>query len=184
MARDDPGPRLILPEQPRLRGRFLSNGSAIARFASKCRFDPVTGCVLWAGGKTRGRGNTAEYGSFWDDGRRHFAHRWAAVHIHGYDLSGGLTVGHCCPGHPNSLCVEHIEPQTLAANVAERNTRVARMARAEQSNTTRQFWLLVERGYEQLPEAPAIDADDIPFFAPPEWLRPFMEKPENDECPF
>lgn len=162
-------------------GRVLAV-PALERFASKCQFDSTTGCVIWTGGRTRGRGNSTEYGSFWDAGRRWFAHRWAAVHIHGFDLSGGETVGHCCKPAPNSLCVQHLEPQTLAANIAERNTRVAALAR--QTSAERQYWLLVERGYEQLPAQAVPEGDDIPFFAPPDWLRPYLPQQELSECPF
>lgn len=150
---------------------------ALQRFAAKCEFDAATGCVMWTGGTTRGRGNSATYGSFWADGRRWFAHRWAAVHIHGFDL-GHDTVGHKCN---RTLCVQHLEPQTLSANIAERNTRVA--ATARQTSEQRQFWLLVERGYEQAPEQ-AEAPDAIPFHEPPEWLRPFISQPAPDEAPF
>ena len=108
------------------RGKFVTR-PALARFLEKCRFDPTTGCVVWIGGKSAGHGNTAEYGVFWDEGRRQFAHRWSAKHILGLDIDG-VTVGHCCPhtgGKPNTLCVAHLKPETLAENVAERNTRVA-----------------------------------------------------------
>jgi hypothetical protein len=96
--------------------------TALQRFAEKCRFDYATGCVLWTGATTAGQGNTTRYGAFWDEGRRVPAHRWAAVHIHGIDL-GTDEAGHCCPNGPNSLCVQHLEGQTKAVNVAERNTR-------------------------------------------------------------
>lgn len=185
MARDDPKKRRTPPERsgtalcPRAPDGRLLPIDALARFASKCRFDHVTGCVIWTGGKTRGRGNTAEYGSFWYDGARWFAHRWAGVHIHGLALDG-VQAGHCCPAGPNTLCVEHVTGQTQAENLAEMHGR----RKVEQSNAERQYWLLVERGYEQLPPEPEREADDIPFYAPPEWLRPFMAQPENDECPF
>lgn len=71
---------VLCPRDPA--GRLLPI-DALQRFASKCEFDPVTGCVIWRGGTTQGRGNTATYGSFWYEGRRWFAHRWAGVHIHG-----------------------------------------------------------------------------------------------------
>lgn len=164
------------------KGYFLPV-DALTRFAAKCTFDAHTGCVLWTGGKTRGRGNSATYGSFWDRGRREFAHRWAATFIHGFDLSGGETVGHCCQPEPNTLCVEHLEPQTLSANVIEGNVR--RAARARQTDDQRKFWLLVDRGYEQLPPAPeGITSSDIPFHEPPAWLRPFMAAPALEGCPF
>lgn len=173
-------------------GRYYSSLPLLARFAAKCRFDPFTGCVIWIGGTSAGRGNTARYGVFWDsdEKRRWFAHRWSAMHIHGIDLTGGLTVGHCCPhthdGHPNTLCVEHVESQTLAYNVIEGNRRRHR-ARGEQAAIQRQFWLFVGRGFEPAPEitaGPDNDPDAVPIFAAPAWLAPFMEKPDGEACPF
>lgn len=154
------------------------------RFAEKCEFDAATGCVVWVGGTTAGRGNSARYGAFWDDGRRIFAHRWAAVHIHGIEL-GSDDAGHCCPHGPNSLCVQHLEGQTKADNIAERNTRVAK---ANQSASTRQFYLFKQLGIlEPEPEtaAPA-DVPIIPFYEPPEWFQPYMQprKANDDDCPF
>jgi hypothetical protein len=156
--------------------------SALQRFAEKCQFDPVTGCVLWCGGTTSGQGNSARYGAFWDDGRRVPAHRWAAVNIHGIEL-GSDEAGHCCPHGPNSLCVQHLTGQTKSENVAERNTRVAK---ANQTAATRQFYLFKQLGIlEPEPEtaAPA-DVPVIPYYEPPEWFRPFIKVNDNDECPF
>lgn len=138
---------------------------AIERFLSKCEFDPITGCVVWKGGTSAGRGNTARYGVFWDQGRRHFAHRWSAANLLGLNIEG-MTVGHCCPhtgGKPNTLCVLHLKPETLSENVAERNRRVA------QSNLVRQSWLLVQRGYEAAPETYTPEPEGVPFFSPPDW---------------
>lgn len=161
-------------------------GEALARFAAKCRFDPLTGCVLWEGGKTQGRGNTAIYGSFWFEGRRWFAHRWAGVHIHGLDLDG-VQAGHCCPHGPDTLCVQHIEAQTQADNLAEMHGRRA----AAQSSADRQFWLFVSLGIEPPPAASGQPiADAMPFFDPPAWFRPFIvdrtvNLPQDaDYCPF
>lgn len=156
---------------------------ALERFAEKCEFDPVTGCVLWVGGTTAGGGNSARYGSFWAEGRRVFAHRWAAVHIHGIEL-GVDEAGHCCPHGPNSLCVEHLEGQTKADNIAERNRRVAK---ANQTAAQRQFYLFRQLGiYEPEPEKPApVDVPTVPFYEPPEWFRPYVKKANNDDdCPF
>lgn len=160
------------------------------RFLAKCEFDSRTGCVVWTGGTTQGRGNSATYGSFWYEGKRWFAHRWAAVFIHGLDVDG-LTVGHNCPhtpdGHPNTLCVQHLAGETLAANVAERNTRHAKARKVEQDATTRQFWLLVDRGYEPAPpvhDPASFDPNDIPFFEPPAWLKGKYQAPATDDCPF
>jgi hypothetical protein len=155
----------------------------LRRFAEKCRFDATTGCVLWTGGTTAGRGNSATYGSFWYEGRRWFAHRWAGVHIHGLNLDSGQA-GHCCPGHPNTLCVEHVEAQTQLENLAEMNGR----RKVEQSSAERQYWLFVSLGIERLPDAPEPDAfADVPWYDPPAWLRPFLPEPVaaiDDDCPF
>lgn len=168
-------------------GRFVPRDDnhdlarALERFRSKCRFDPRTGCVLWTGGTTRGRGNTATYGSFWYDGRRWFAHRWAAAFIHGLDVEG-LQVGHSCPctgdGHPNTLCVQHVVGQSQADNLAEALERLGpprhRRSRfkCEQDGNTRQYWLLAERGYEPPPPVtdPSVLTPEWPDMHPPEWL--------------
>lgn len=157
----------------------------LQRFAEKCVFDYSTGCVLWTGATSAGRGNTTRYGSFWAEGRRVFAHRWAAVHIHGIDL-GTDEAGHCCPHGPNSLCVQHIEGQTKADNVAERNRRVAK---ANQDASKRQFYLFQQLGiYQPEPEQNSSpSADVIPFHQPPAWLRPYIkpiEANDDDNCPF
>lgn len=157
---------------------------ALQRFAEKCEFDAATGCVLWTGATTAGRGNTTRYGSFWADGGRVFAHRWAAVNIHGIDL-GSNEAGHTCPHGPNSLCVQHLEGQTKADNIAERNTRVAK---ANQTAATRQFYLFQQLGIgEPEPERlnGSLDAPVVPFYEPPEWIRPYLApKGMSDDCPF
>lgn len=158
--------------------------TAMQRFVEKCRFDPTTGCVLWIGATQAGQGNSARYGSFWDEGRSIRAHRWAAVHIHGIEL-GTDEAGHCCPAGPNPLCMQHLEGQTKAANVGERNTRVAK---ANQSSLTRQFYLFKQLGI--LEPEPEIEKlvdllNPIPFYTPPDWLRPYIKSKEaNDDCPF
>lgn len=163
-------------------GRLLPI-DALQRFAAKCDFDPVTGCVVWTGGTTAGRGNSAVYGSFWYEGRRWFAHRWAAVHIHGLHVNG-YQVGHCCPhtgGKPNTLCVEHVTPQTQLENLAELNGRV------QQTNAERQYWLFVHIGLEPEPPKYEPDPDGIPFHEPPRWFleaRPDYRTPPLADCPF
>jgi len=171
MARDDP------MRGRGEAGRFTSIVPALERFRAKCRFEPATGCVIWTGGTTAGRGNTARYGSFKYEGRRWFAHRWAAEHVHGLDVAG-VTVGHCCPHGPNTLCVQHLRPETLGENVAERNRRVA------QSPDVRQHWLFVSLGLRAL-EPVAELADLVPFYEPPAWLT--VDKAVNlsdEDCPF
>lgn len=160
--------------------------TALERFVEKCEFDPATGCVLWTGGTSGGQGNTTRYGVFWDAGRV-FAHRWAAVHIHGIDL-GSDEAGHCCPHGPNSLCVQHLEGQTKADNIAERNRRVAK---ANQTAATRQFYLFKQLGIMETEPDPEIERltvelNDIPFYEPPDWLRPYLKPREanDDDCPF
>lgn len=161
------------------RGRVLPI-DALARFSAKCRFDPVTGCVLWTGGNTSGHGNTARYGSFWYGGRRWFAHRWAAVHIHKIVVAD-RQVGHCCPGVPDTLCVQHIEPQTMLENLAEQRARLGGVC-VSQSAAERQHWLFVERGFTRLPEPAEHAVDGVPFFSPPDWLAAQQEA--GDDCPF
>lgn len=168
---------------PRGPGGRLLPIDALQRFASKCEFDATTGCVIWRGGTTQGRGNTPVYGSFWYEGRRWFAHRWAGVHIHGLALDG-VQAGHTCPCGPNTLCVEHVAAQSQAENLAELNGRLAERRAVAQSATERQYWLFVQLGIEREPEAPARDpADEVPFYDPPAWLRPYLSAPAND-CPF
>lgn len=192
MARSDPEPPAYDPLSWSIRGEGTSRfaprddnhdiARALERFRAKCRFDPRTGCVVWTGGTTRGRGNTATYGSFWYDGRRWFAHRWAAAFIHGLDVDG-LQVGHNCPftadGHPNTLCVQHLAGQTQTENLAEalerRGPPSHRQSRfkCEQAADTRQQWLFVEIGLlEPEPEHDPDAPNDYtgPDMHPPEWL--------------
>jgi hypothetical protein len=154
---------------------------ALQRFAEKCRFDPFSGCVLWTGGTTAGRGNSARYGSFWFQGSRWYSHRWSAVHIHGLDL-GENQAGHCCPHGVNSLCVEHVTAQTQLENLNEQNTRMK--AKATQSAAERQFYLFVQLGIEPAPMMASPACGEVPFYSPPRWLRPFLPKENSDEPPF
>lgn len=150
---------LAQPRCPR-RQTFQSpcgpDATALERFAAKCEFDPATGCVMWTGGTTSGRGHSAPYGSFWD-GRRWFAHRWAAKHIHGLNIDG-MQVDHCCPhtgGRPNTLCVEHLQAVTFYEHVELEQRR---------NNIYIQVGLLEpEPLFQPDPRAPRI-------FQPPRWL--------------
>lgn len=146
----------------------MSRPTALERFARKCAFDPVTGCVMWIGGQTSGHGHNQPYGSFWFEGRHWLAHRWAAHFIHGFDITG-LQVDHCCPDGPSTLCVQHLKPETAAVN---RMLQHLRPGRTVQSLSTRQYWLFVERGFEPY-EPPVRNCEGVPFFTVPDWLRPF-----------
>lgn len=150
------------------------NGSALDRFLRNCRFDAGTGCVLWTGGTTAGRGHSARYGAFWFEGARWAAHRWAAKFIHKFNIDG-LQVSHCCEDHshliaPNTLCVQHVGPETAAVN-RELQTRHLRAVR--QSLEQRRFWVHAQVGLVDPPPAlPAHEAfTGVPFYEAPEWLR-------------
>lgn len=148
--------------------RGFPGRDAMLRFAEKCEFDARTGCVLWTGAKSWGRGKTIRYGSFKDAGKTWLAHRWAAGKIHGYDIEG-LQVDHCCdifragsePLLPNTLCVEHVQPLSDEKN------------RHLQTERRRHFVHLSVGllpyediyGYDN-----GIPDDVVPFYEPPEWL--------------
>lgn len=134
-------------------------------------FDPSTGCVLWNGSITKGgqKESNCVYGSFWDGGRTHRAHRWALENIHGKPIPPGYHAGHICPNGPDTLCVQHVEPQEPNDNWKQRHDKEA--AR-----------LSLERR-----EAIANGSLDVPMHSPPDWLVPFMDgnkKDNDDDCPF
>ena len=128
--------------------------------------------MLWEGGKTQGRGHSVPYGAFWFEGRRWFAHRWAAKYIHGLDIDG-LQVDHCCSDRvpflrqPNTLCVEHVAPLTLEEN------------RWLQTERRRQFVHLQVGliSYEDVYGPPDEGLDTIPYYIEPRWLRPDAHVP-------
>lgn len=137
------------------------------RFARLCRFNPYTGCVEWIGGKTSGGGKIAPslYGTFWFEGKRWSAHRWAAKYIHGLDIDG-LHVDHCCPHGSNTLCQQHLQPVTPEVNTAL-------------------YWMRVEGRAEEEPAPLAHLGDDgIPWYSPPPWLAALQPAPLILEAPF
>lgn len=146
------------------------------RFLRNCRFDADTGCVLWTGGTTQGRGHYQPYGSFWFEGRRWFAHRWAAKHIHGLEIDD-KQVDHCCPpevvAKPNTLCVQHLQ---------------ALGPKQHQEVTIARKFIHLQVGiisYEDIygPEPDPIET--IPFFTPPAWYsRGVQNDHRTDHCPF
>lgn len=141
--------------------------AAQLRFAKYCKFDPYTGCVIWIGGTTAGRGKTARYGSFWFEGKSWRAHRWAAKYIHCQNIDG-RDVDHCCPRiHPRTLCVEHVASMLPSAN---RDLQ----------------WLRIQVGLDEPDwEDYVPDPEDMPWFAEPDWLRALRpRKAEPMEPPF
>lgn len=158
--------------------RFAANAalSPMERFLRNCTFDPGTGCVIWTGGTTSGQGHNSPYGSFWFEGRRWFAHRWAAKHIHGQEIDG-MQVDHCCPHipYPNTLCVEHVQPKTLLEN-----RELQTLRRNGQTIDDRRHYVHVQVGLLQpRPDAPE-PFTEAPWFDPPSWLR----GPVVGDCPF
>lgn len=157
------------------RGLYVSTRPPLERFLSFCRFEPETGCVVWTGGTTQGRGHHVPYGSFWAEGRRWFAHRWAAKNIHGLEIEE-LQVDHCCPAipKPNTLCVEHLQAVTPKMN---------------RDLQTRRKFIHLQVGLVDYRDVYGPDAEDFeerpPFFTPPSWLG--MQGLTHDrpaECPF
>lgn len=171
------------------RGTFVSplgkGATALERFLHYCRFDATTGCVLWSGGTSMGRGHSAPYGAFKDKGKRVPAHRWSAQHIHGFDIEG-FHVDHCCdpwraggsePLPPNTLCVEHVQPITNADNVTLMHAR--------------RLWILTQKGYLDPPPlfaelAAPVEYHAAPFHLPPAWFSRLDNAVNSgdEDCPF
>lgn len=154
------GANHIIP--PRGAGGLYLPTDAILRFVKFCRFEPETGCVIWTGAQSWGRGKSIRYGSFRDQGKTWLAHRWSAKFIRGLEIEG-LQVDHNCPNIPipNHLCVEHGAPMT-----GERNRHL--------QTERRRHFVHLEVGllpYEDVYGPPAeLNPDAIPFYEPPEWL--------------
>lgn len=167
---------MAAPRGNKFASRERREMSALDRFMSFCRFEPETGCVIWTGGVTMGRGHHVPYPAFWFEGRRWFGHRWAAKFIHRLDIER-LHVDHCCPGraHPNTLCVEHLQAITPRLN--------------RQLQDTRKMFIHLQVGLLQYEEVYGSGPDlsdalsAIPFFDPPNWLRP-VQGNNHDDCPF
>lgn len=164
------------PRGNRFASRERRQLTPLERFLSFCRFEPETGCVVWIGGVTMGRGHHVPYPAFWFEGKRWFGHRWAAKFIHGLDIDR-LHVDHCCLGRarPNTLCVEHLQAITPRLNRQLQETR--------KTFIHMQVGLLqYEEVYGYSPDPPE-PTDDIPFFSPPSWLTT-LKGPAHDDCPF
>jgi hypothetical protein len=125
---------------------------------------------------SNGQGSSCVYGRFWDDGRSQYAHRWAAKNIHGLDIDQpGTQVDHCCQDaegrpRPNSLCVQHVQVVPSLVNL--------RLVWSRRGNDLEEEEAITD------PPAP----EGVPFFYPPNWLRPYLndgnEGMQNAGCPF
>ena len=165
---------MAAPRGNRYYAREQRGRTAMERFLTNCRFEPETGCVVWIGGKTAGRGHHVSYGSFWFEGRRWFAHRWSAKYIHGLDIDA-FQVDHHCPNRalPNTLCVEHV--QCLSA----RENRLLQYERRKRFIHLQVGLLRYEDVYG--PEHGMGLEDQIPFHHPPAW---FNQGTSYVDCPF
>lgn len=141
--------------------RLIEGG--LARFATKCRHNAMTGCVEWEGGTTTARGHTARYGAFWFNGSRWLAHRWAAKYIHGLEICERVVTQLCS----DPLCQQHLISTAI-----------------ESESALRYRWVRVQVGLDDLPEQDDAGDDDVPFYLTPEWLLPFSKKEINCDVPF
>ena len=95
----------------------------LARFQSKIKVHPVSGCHEWQGALTDG------YGDFWIQGSTYRAHRVAYVLAHG-EPAPGLVIDHACR---NRRCLNaadgHLRAITNAENI--------RIGMARQHNATK-----------------------------------------------
>lgn len=88
----------------------------IARFMGFVHVLPC-GCWFWTGARSRGRGNSQWYGSFWYRGRTIRAHTFSHDHLAGKVCPPGWHRDHECRF---SLCVhpDHVEARPPEANQA------------------------------------------------------------------
>ncbi len=97
----------------------------IARFLSMCTWEQDEQGdlhLIWNGAKSRGRGNTAWYGSFWVQGKSIRAHKFYGVAVLGLRPKPGIHhLDHQCP---NSLCVSCVQKEVEAINLKLRWIRV------------------------------------------------------------
>lgn len=78
--------------------------------------------LLWRGGRSRGRGNTAWYGTFTAQGKSVRAHKFYGVAFLGLRPKSGIHhLDHFCP---DSLCVSCIRKEVEAINLKLRWIRV------------------------------------------------------------
>ncbi len=86
----------------------------IARFLRKCIYLERSGCLIWVAGKSKGRGKSAWYGSFWTQGKTVRSHRFYGVAILGLRPTGNDHLDHTCQ---DPLCVRHLEVKTALENL-------------------------------------------------------------------
>lgn len=166
------------PQGNRFASRERKGMTPIERFRSFCRFEPETGCVIWTGGTSMGRGHHIPYPVFWFEGRRWFGHRWAAKFIHGQDIDGFHT-DHCCPNIPipNTLCVEHLQSLTPRMNGVLQHERRKHFIHMQVG------LLQYEDLYQHSPGPVPLELTTIPFYPAPTWLG-LPKGIVNDDCPF
>lgn len=80
------------------------------RFEAQVMAEPMSGCHLWIGSAL-----PSGYGTFWFNGRRVYAHRFA-VEQAGRPIPEGMTVDHLCS---TRACVNpaHLEVVTTQENI-------------------------------------------------------------------
>lgn len=101
----------------------------IARFLSMCEtvegpdsYGVIRTHLIWAGAKSRGRGNSAWYGSFKTQGKSVRAHKFYGVAVLGLRPRPGIHhLDHFCP---DSLCVSCLNLETEWVNLKLRWIRV------------------------------------------------------------
>lgn len=83
------------------------------RLLQKRNVDQLTGCWIWAGGKTGGG-----YGELRVEGKTQYVHRLSAAVFNGLDLDGGENVRHSCD-NPPCFNPAHLSSGSQAENIAD-----------------------------------------------------------------
>lgn len=99
----------------------------VARFLAKTMRHP-SGCLIWLGAKSRGKGKKLWYGTFYVKGKLVRAHKFACVAL-GTGTECGNDVDHTCHF---SLCVEHTHLESVPPAInQERRLNRARASRED-----------------------------------------------------
>lgn len=96
------------------------------RIAAKSFPEPMSGCVLWAGG-TGGRSH--RYGVVWDGGVMRSVHRVVYERAHG-PIPEGLQIDHRC-NTPECVNVAHLRAVTPRENTLRGTSPAANAARRD-----------------------------------------------------